>query len=189
MPPRLSAFPFVGFPSSGLSRSWAHPVSVLPSCGPSRLWAIPFVGHPGFVSSVVGLPVCCSVVIFSGRLSGSPSSVDSRCVFPTARRALPAPFVGGRPVCSGRADGCCPQRRLSCQIFFGRTSVAVSRRFPLRRHFLDGRPSSWIYARLFWAGGWQLPAAPAKLAVFLLNGRPALSRGATSGRTPSCLLG
>ena len=59
--------------------------------------------------------------------------------------------------------------------------VVFSRRFPFRRHFLGGSPFSWIYARLFWAGGWQLPAAPVKLAVFFVERAPDASSRRISG--------
>ena len=194
MPPRLWAFPIVGLPGRGLSRSWAFPVVGPPGFGPSQLCALSFVGHPvcgpaRFRVLRFGLPGCCFVVVFSRCLSGSPYLVDFRCGFSTARRALPVPFFEGRPVCSGRTDGRYPLRWLSCQIFFDRTPVVFPRRCPIRRQFLDGCPFSWIYARPSWAGGWPVPTVPAKLAVFLLGRRPALSRGVSSGRTPSCFLG
>ena len=170
MPPRPWAFPVVGLPGCGLSRSWAPP-----GFGPSQLWASAFVVHP-----ICGPPRFrvlrrrpSRLLLRRHILEASiwvSFFVDPRCVFSTARCALPAPFFGGRPVCSGRANGCCALRWLSCQIFFERMPVSCPRRCPIRRQFLDGRPFSWIYARLSWAGGWQVPAVPAKLAVFLLGG-------------------
>ena len=129
----------------------------LPDCGPSRLWAFQVVGLPGcrpprFRSfPVVVLPVCGPSR--SRILRRSPSRLLLRrnilhasfwvcflwltplCTPWAARFALPAPFFSGRPVCFARADGCCPLRWLSCQIFFERAPVAFSRRLPLRRHF------------------------------------------------------
>ena len=99
-PSRLRASPSAGLPVCGPSRLRAFPVVGLPGFGPSQLWAFSFVGHPvrgplRFRVLRFGLPGCCSVVVFSRRLSGPPFLADSRCVFSTARRALPAPFSAG----------------------------------------------------------------------------------------------
>ena len=150
----MCASPSVGLPGCGPSRLWAFPVVGPPGFGPSQLRAFPFVGQlvcrpsrfrdlccwPSRLLLLRDIPQASIWVSFL---------VDSRCVFSTARRALPAPVFGGRPVCSGRAECCCPLCWLSCQIFFGRAPVAFSRRFPFRRHFLDRCPFSWTYARLF----------------------------------------
>ena len=169
-------------------RPWASPVVGLPGCGPSRLRAFPVVGPPGFGPSqlravpFVGQPVCRpsrfrDLCCWPSRLLLCRHIFQASIwVFSTARRALPAPVFGGRPVCSGRAECCCPLCWLSCQIFFERAPVAFSRRFPFRRHFLDRCPFSWIYARLFGPADGSCPLSLPSWPFFVERTPGAFSR-------------
>ena len=63
-----------------------------------------------------------------------------------------------------------------CQIFSGRAPVALSRRFPFRRHILDRCPFSWIYARLFGLADGSCPLSLLSWPFFVERAPGALSR-------------